>query len=170
MIDVVEWGYDGGNLGMEQDVAEFVERVKSDFWNLRIREGKKFMFRPPKTVVYEKNVFWGEEGSCKGGSGEKVVVEYKMQLLHELGHALLEHNFFATDLERIKMERAAWDQARALGERYGVEWDEEVVEEKLDTYRDWLHQRSKCKQCGMTGYQTKDGVYHCPFCEGGQER
>ena len=45
------------------------------------------------------------------------------------------------------------------------EWDEDFVQDKLDSYRDWLHAKSKCKQCGLTCYQTEDGKYHCPRCE-----
>lgn len=155
---------------MNQELVIFVEQLKKDFSELKIREGKKFMFRPPKTIFYEKNVNWGEGGDSVVLSekseqlNQNTIKLYKMQLLHELGHAMLGHAFFATDLERLKMERAAWDEAIVLGKRYGVEFDEELIEDKLDTYRDWLHQRSKCKRCGMTGYQTKDGKYHCPFC------
>jgi lipopolysaccharide biosynthesis regulator YciM len=36
----------------------------------------------------------------------------------------------------------------------------------LDTYRDWLHRRSACPECGLTRYQTVDGRWHCPGCEG----
>lgn len=63
------------------------------------------------------------------------------------------------------MERAAWEEARKLCRRYQIRYDEELVELKMDSYRDWLHQRSKCKKCGLTRYQTKDGEYHCPNCE-----
>lgn len=64
------------------------------------------------------------------------------------------------------MEREAWEKARELCERYGVEYDEEVVEAELDSYREWLHKRSRCPKCGLTRYQGGDGKYRCPECEG----
>ena len=45
------------------------------------------------------------------------------------------------------------------------EWDEDFVQDKLDTYRDWLHAKSRCKKCGLTKYQTEDKKWHCPRCE-----
>lgn len=82
-----------------------------------------------------------------------------------MGHALLEHKNFATDPERLRMERAAWEKARELCTRYGIFYDEEFVEDELDTYRNWLHQKSRCPECGLTRYQTVDGKYHCPGCD-----
>lgn len=115
--------------------------------------------------------------------------------LHELGHALCKHKDYTRSVERIKIESAAWERAktvlselhvRAQGSSKRVkikswcgdcngkdvvlaevlpEWDEEFVQEKLDTYRDWLHVESRCKKCGLTMYQTKDEKWHCPRCE-----
>lgn len=142
------------------EVDKIVERVRRDFPGLRFRMGKKFMYRFPGTITYERTV----EG--------KMNTEFGLQLLHEIGHAICEHKFFTTDPERLKMEREAWEVARRLSVRYEVDYDAEFVEQEMDTYRDWLHQRSKCRRCGLTRYQTKDGVYHCPRCEafGGMER
>ena len=69
------------------------------------------------------------------------------------------------DVERLKMESEAWEKARELASRYGVEVNEDLIQDELDTYRDWLHNKSKCRACGLTRYQTPDGVYHCPRCE-----
>lgn len=63
------------------------------------------------------------------------------------------------------MESEAWDKARELADKYDIEVNEDLVQDELDTYRDWLHARSKCKKCGLTCYQTSDGAYHCPRCE-----
>ena len=63
------------------------------------------------------------------------------------------------------MESEAWDKARELADKYNIKVNEDLVQDELDTYRDWLHARSKCKKCGLTCYQTSDGVYHCPRCE-----
>lgn len=138
---------------VEVKFSELLERVRKDFPELRFREGKKFMFRPPRTVIFVQKC--GEDENDFG----------KMQLLHEVGHALLGHRDWETDLVRVKMECAAWEKAKELSKKYEVRYEEEFAEEELDSYRDWLHQRSKCKQCGLTRYQTRDGEYHCPQCE-----
>ena len=69
------------------------------------------------------------------------------------------------DVERLKMEVQAWDKTRELANHYNVEYDEELVQRELDTYRDWLHQKSRCPICGLTRFQTPDSRYHCPRCE-----
>lgn len=129
---------------------ELATRLAADYPELRFRVGKKFMFRPPRTVVMETS----------GASSR-----WELQLLHEVGHALSGHRDFRTDPERLKMEREAWERARGLATAYNIWYDEEFVEEALDTYRDWLHQRSACSECGLTRYQTQDGQWHCPGCE-----
>ncbi len=134
-------------------MQELIERLRADYPNFRLREGKRFSFRPPRTIIFvlESNAV-EQNNDC-------------LQLLHEVGHAVLEHKNFATDAERLQMERAAWEQARKLCEHYGVEYDEEFVEGELDTYRDWLHHRACCPKCGLTRYQTRDGKYYCPGCD-----
>ena len=130
---------------------KFIEQLESDFPGLVFRMGKKFMFRPPKTIVFEQ---------------QKDDERSKLLILHEVGHALLEHKNFNTDIERVKMERDAWEKAKELCERYDVFYDEELVEAELDTYRDWLHKKTRCPQCGLTRYQVEDGRYICPKCDG----
>ena len=105
------------------------------------------MFRYPRTVVL---------GPCEPF--------HELLLLHEVGHAVLEHKSFRTDVERLKMESLAWEEARKLALRYGIEFDEEFAEGELDSYRDWLHKKSRCPSCGLTRFQDADG-YHCPMCE-----
>jgi len=86
-------------------------------------------------------------------------------LLHEVSHAILGHTTFKTDVERLRMERDAWDKARTLAVEYRVETDEDKIQDELDTYRDWLHQKSRCPKCGLTRFQTPDSRYYCPRCE-----
>ena len=128
--------------------ATFLARIKSDFPEFKFIDGARFSFRPPRTVVV--------------GPEEK---SDSLLLLHELGHALCGHRDFDTSVRRVKMEREAWDKARELAPLYEVEFDDELVEGELDTYRDWLHKKTCCKKCGLTMFQTPDGVYHCPRCE-----
>ena len=123
-------------------------QIQHDFNLFNFKPGKKFLFRPPKTIIL--------------GPDEPLA---SLLLLHELSHALLGHKSFVTDIERIKMESDAWAKTRELADKYNIVPDEEFIENQLDTYRDWLHTKSKCKKCGLTRYQTRDGVYHCPFCD-----
>lgn len=85
--------------------------------------------------------------------------------LHELSHALLDHRGYRYDIDLLKLERDAWDYAKQiLGPRYSVAMDEDVIQDNLDTYRDWLHARSTCPECESTGLQTKEQLYHCLEC------
>ena len=63
------------------------------------------------------------------------------------------------------MEVEAWEKARELAGIYKIPIDEELIEGELDTYRDWLHQKSRCPNCGLTRFQTPDGVFKCPKCD-----
>jgi hypothetical protein len=60
-------------------------------------------------------------------------------LLHELAHALLGHL------------------------TYKIEDDH--VQNCLDTYRDWLHRRSSCPQCGAHVLQRDVSTYQCFNCQ-----
>lgn len=88
-----------------------------------------------------------------------------LQTLHELGHALSGHDHYVQDIELLSIERQAWQVAAQVAPRYGLCVDDEVVETALDSYRDWLHARSKCPSCGQTGWQSRtDLAYQCPAC------
>lgn len=148
----------------------FIEQLIADYPEFRFRlNAKRFSFHMPKNHE----------------SGSKPIISigppqpfFALQALHELGHALKAHQDYTTHIDRLKIERAAWEAAKTIYEIYQnraesdqsladilPKWDDDYVESCLDTYRDWLHAKSKCKKCGLTCYQTKDGHYHCPRCE-----
>ena len=137
----------------EEMKDKFVVQLEQDFPQFSWRKGTRFRFWPPRTIYYEKDLVVNEYNN------------YCLQLLHELGHAVLGHRDFRTDLDRLKMEVAAWEQARQFAAQYNIYYDEELVQEQLDSYRGWLHGKSRCKKCGLTRYQTKDRKYHCPQCD-----
>ena len=126
----------------------FLSRIKADFPDFVFREGKKFAFRPPKTIILGPEEVFSE-----------------LLLLHEVAHAVLGHRTFKMDAERLKMEAAAWEKASELAKEYGIGVDEDFIQGELDTYRDWLHKKSRCPSCGLTRFQTPDGQYHCPRCD-----
>ena len=128
--------------------AEFLKKIQADYPEFRFTEGKKYAFRPPRTIVLGPSEAFSE-----------------LLLLHEVSHAILGHKTFKMDVERLKMESEAWEKARELADKYTIGINEDLIQDELDTYRDWLHTRSRCKECGLTCYQTSDGAYHCPRCE-----
>lgn len=85
-------------------------------------------------------------------------------LLHELGHALLGHTSYDSDMQLLLKETAAWEQARLLGQKYHIEINSNHIQDCLDTYRDWLHKRSTCPECGDHGLQPSQRLYRCPNC------
>ena len=88
-----------------------------------------------------------------------------IEVLHELGHALCGHQNFDQDVELLHMERDAWEKAREIAPRYNIEISDDTVESALDGYRDWLHQRSLCPNCGQNGIQNrKNSHYYCINC------
>ena len=129
-------------------LSDLISRLVGDFPDFRFVRGDKFMFQPPQTIIV--------------GPDEP---DSSLLVLHELGHALNGDFSFNTEVERLKIEVAAWEKARELAARYSVEFDEEVMQRELDTYRDFLHQKSRCPKCGLTRFQTVDGVFHCPRCD-----
>lgn len=86
------------------------------------------------------------------------------QLFHELGHAVLDHRQYQRDIELLGFERDAWQSARQIAEQFSLSIPDEVIENQLDTYRDWLHSRSSCVNCSQTGLQTGLSEYNCPHC------
>ena len=129
--------------------ATVLVNVRGDYPAVRFVKGARFSFRPPRTVVF-----------CDD-SGDAA----PLLLLHELGHFLTGRYSFKTEVERLKIEVMAWEKARELAPLYGVFVDEELMESELDSYRDFLHQKSRCPDCGLTRFQTPDRVWHCPRCE-----
>lgn len=86
-------------------------------------------------------------------------------ILHELAHALLGHSDYDKDIQLIAIERDAWQYAKAvLCSDYDVTITDNVIEDSLDTYRDWLHARSTCPSCRATGLQHKKYHYRCVAC------
>jgi hypothetical protein len=85
-------------------------------------------------------------------------------LLHELGHALLDHTDYHHDIELLQIEATAWEKARALAENYSLMIDDDYIQDCLDTYRDWLHLRATCPTCFARSLQASPRCYHCFNC------
>ncbi len=111
-------------------------------------------------------------GSQASWAPESQIVTYSLDtedgpwtLLHEFGHALLGHTTYHSDVNLVQKEAAAWEKALRLGERYAISIADAHIQECLDTYRDWLHKRSKCPRCDNHGLQTSQSLYSCTNCQ-----
>jgi hypothetical protein len=124
-------------------------RVSQDYPQLHFSEGNVFSWSPKnKTITYK--------------TGPQKVRAWS--LLHELAHAVLEHKSYQTDFELLLLEVAAWDKAKELSENYGIQIDEDHIQDCIDTYRDWLYQRSTCPLCSCTSLQHNSTTYRCFNC------
>ncbi|MGH7218228.1 MAG: hypothetical protein ACREGE_02190 [Candidatus Microsaccharimonas sp.] len=85
-------------------------------------------------------------------------------LLHELSHGLLGHREYRRDVELVAMETAAWEEAEKQAKLLSTMLDDDVAQDHIDTYREWLHARSTCPECKANGYQTGASAYECPAC------
>jgi hypothetical protein len=85
--------------------------------------------------------------------------------LHELGHALLDHKNYHSDLSLLRKEVDAWNKALELAKKYNLTIDGEHIQSCLDTYRDWLHKRSTCPECEAHGLQRSPSLYGCFNCQ-----
>ena len=84
--------------------------------------------------------------------------------LHELGHASLGHQRYSDDLQLLIMEVQAWREAKDHAKRYGISIDEAHIDECLDSYRQWLHVRSRCIECSNNSMQIDRTTYQCHNC------
>ena len=129
--------------------SSLLERVQTAFEHLTFQAGDRFEWHPSESVI----IYDPDDP------------EFDAHLLHELGHATLHHDAYERDIDLIAMERDAWQAARMEhGVRFGVNVDGDTIHHDMDTYRDWLHQRSTCPHCGSSGLQIKKAEYKCVTC------
>ena len=141
------------------DLSHLINHLKQTYPDLHFAYGGRFKYRYPSHITLE---------NPKNSTTPPTF--FALLTLHELGHALCNHKDYTTDVQRLKIEREAWETAKTVYLELPeilktFPWDENYVEDSLDTYRAWLHTKSACKNCGLTCYQTEDGAYHCPRCE-----
>jgi hypothetical protein len=119
--------------------------------DVRLEPGPTFYWSPRnKHIAYSVKALERQEGIWA--------------LLHEAGHALLNHQTYRSDFELLAIEVAAWERAKALAKDLNVVIGEDHIQDCLDTYRDWLHRRSLCPTCGTVSLQHPDGAYACHNC------
>ena len=124
--------------------------LKHDYPDINFIEGSSFHWSPSKKqIIY------------KAASQD---INDTWALLHEVGHALLKHSSYSSDFELLKLEVAAWEKAQEIQSKYSIKVDSEHIQNCLDTYREWLYQRSSCPSCNNTCLQTSLTEYRCFNC------
>ena len=118
---------------------------------------------PSITFVKGSRASWSAKTKVITYSSDNSQLE-TFALLHELGHALLGHADFNSDVDLLRKESAAWETARGLAAQYNVSLDDDHIQDCLDTYRDWLHKRSTCPVCKAHGVQKDSHSYTCINC------
>jgi len=131
-----------------QHISSIVSSIYADYPSYNFAAAEDFIWSPTHNTVYHPAI---------------TTQESIWSLLHEIAHAELGHFTYALDVELVRNEVAAWEKALLLAHAYDVEIDDEHVQDHLDTYRIWLHDRSKCPDCGQNGVQTKN-TYSCINC------
>lgn len=85
-------------------------------------------------------------------------------LLHEAGHAKLNHLTYMNDVGLLGLEVAAWQAAEKLAKDFSLNIDADHIQECLNTYRDWLYARSTCPTCELNSLQVAETEYVCLNC------
>lgn len=133
---------------------KLLKKLRIAYPKLNFVPGSRFTWSPKTNqIIYKKDTV----------ATDNVAV---WSLLHEVGHALLGHNTYKSDFELLALEVAAWHKAEQLATDYSHTIDEEHIQDCLDTYRDWLYQRSTCPTCTSCSLQIDDKTYCCFNCGG----
>lgn len=141
---------DATTLSNSQSLNNFLLRIKQDYPRYGFKPGKQDHWSPGKQIITY--------------NPDKPLAESSVALLHELAHAELNHTTYTSDLELLKLESQAWKLAAKIGKQYEVIITNDHIQNCLDTYRDWLHQRSACPNCTMRVLQTNPSKYECFNC------
>ncbi len=130
--------------------SKIAKVIKADFPGLKFKEGANFYWSSSRATVVHKPIrrepdLW--------------------LLLHEIAHAKLKHANYDFDVHLAKYEAHAWELVKStLAPKYNINPDIDFIEDILDTYRLWLHQRSLCPVCSQTGIQQNENTYSCLNC------
>lgn len=125
--------------------------IRNDYSQFSFHSADNFYWSPRENTIYYK------EGSLSSGIGF-------FQLFHELGHACCGHTTFHSGIELLRIEAQAWQKATEIAKLYKIKIEATYIEQALDSYRDWLHQRSICPQCDTVSTETAPHQYHCFSC------
>jgi len=127
-----------------------VDLLTTNYPDLHLKAGDTYYWSPKDKTIFYKSKDSSDEGAWA--------------LLHESGHAILNHLNYYSDFELVKLEAEAWEKAKEIAREFNLEIDEDHVQDCLDSYRHWLHKRSLCPDCHLSSVQTDSSTYSCIFC------
>jgi hypothetical protein len=131
--------------------SDILLRLQQDYPDLSFIESSQFSWHAGKqNIAYNKSLLGDERGVWA--------------MLHELGHALLQHADYENDVELLQLEICAWEKAHELAKKYAISLDQDYIEDCLDSYRDWLHVRATCPTCFQRCLQADPRTYACHNC------
>lgn len=130
-------------------LSSLIQQLRADFKAYNFRTADTFKWTPADNTIYHPPL----------QSPEDI-----WSLMHEIAHAELKHRTYQLDIDLINCETSAWEHAAShIAPRYGAAINRDYIEDHLDTYRQWLHARSTCPECGQNGIQTQN-TYRCINC------
>jgi len=132
-------------------MKELLEKLRSDYPAIAFTKGATFFWSPKNSTV-----------TYAAGSTQPEVA--KWSLLHEVSHGILGHKRYLSDFELMQLEVEAWQYAKGLAKSYDIKINPEHIQDCLDTYRDWLHMRATCPNCGTVSTQKDPKTYECFNC------
>ena len=134
----------------KDNLSQLIDRLVADYPDIKFAIDSEFHWSPERKILFYKN---------------DNLPESPHLLLHELAHATLSHQRYFYDNELVKMELDAWEHSRQnFYPKYHTNFDQNLADDYLDYYRNWLYARSCCPSCQMIGQQDKTLDYHCLSC------
>lgn len=123
----------------------------NSFSDLNFLPGRVFLWSPSsQTITYDPRRI-----ESAGG---------QIALLHEIGHARLDHRYYKYDMELLRMEMDAWDVARDFAPQFGLAIDEAHIAGCIASYDEWLSKRATCPGCHNFSLQRDRSSYRCFAC------
>lgn len=132
-------------------MLQVLDSIISDHKNIKFVPGDQFSWNPKSSTI-------------KYVTDDIVDINGLWSLMHELGHAKLNHKDYRDDLELLMMEVAAWSEAQKIAKNYDIAIEERHIEKCVDSYRVWLHRRSRCIDCKTNSLQRNKTTYQCHNC------
>lgn len=137
-------------MTINDKVDAFITKLAVDFPDFVFKAGKQEHWSPKdRTIIF---------------NSKQPIEDLQYGVLHELAHGLLGHENYQTDFELLKLESQAWEKAAEIGKKYKISISDDHIQNCLDTYREWLHRRSACPNCGMHVLQESPKTYKCFNC------
>jgi hypothetical protein len=132
-------------------MVKLISLIKQRYPQLNFKKSNSYYWSPETNEIYYKD-----------NADDDLA---KWSLIHEVGHALLQHTSYDADFMLIRLEVDAWQKAQEISKDFGIRIDIDHIQDCLDTYRDWIFKRSICPKCTTKCFQQSDFChYQCFNC------